>query len=45
MRFGELRAALVLRGDELRRNGGVFDDVRAGLADQGEELRLPRLRQ
>ena len=36
--FGELRPALVRRGDELRETGSALDDVRAGLADGGEEL-------
>jgi hypothetical protein len=38
-----LRPALVQRGDELRETGGALDDVRAGLADKGEELLAPRL--
>jgi hypothetical protein len=29
--FGELRPALVRRGDELRENGGALDDIRAFL--------------
>ncbi len=32
--FGELRPALVPRGDELHENGGALDDVRAGLASR-----------
>ena len=36
--FGELRPALVRRGGELHENGGALDDVRAGLAEEGEEL-------
>jgi hypothetical protein len=32
--FGELRSALVRRGDELHENGGALDDVRAGLAEE-----------
>jgi transposase len=36
--FGELRRALVRRCDELHENGGALDDVRAGLAEEGEEL-------
>jgi hypothetical protein len=40
--FGELRPALVRRGDELHENGGALDDVRAGLAEEAEEL-VPRL--
>lgn len=41
--FGELGPALVRRGDELHENGGALDDVRAGLAEEGEELLVPRL--
>jgi hypothetical protein len=41
--FGELRPALVQRGDELHENGGALDDVRAGLSEEGEELLVPRL--
>jgi transposase len=41
--FGELGPALVRRGDELHENGGALDDVRAGLAEEGEELLAPRL--
>jgi len=32
--FGELRPALVRRGDELHENGGALGDVRAGLAER-----------
>jgi hypothetical protein len=41
--FGELRPALVRRCDELDENGGALDAVRAGLAEEGEELLVPRL--
>jgi hypothetical protein len=34
--------AVVRRGDELHDTGGVLDDVRAGLAEEGEELLVPR---
>jgi len=36
--FGELLPALVRRCDELHENGGGLDDVRAGLAEEGEGL-------
>ena len=41
--FGELRLALVRRGDELHEHGGALDEVGAGLAEAGEELLVPRL--
>jgi hypothetical protein len=40
---GELRSALVWRGDEPHEHGGALDDLRAGLAEAGEELLVPRL--
>jgi hypothetical protein len=36
--FGEQRSALVRRGDGLHKKGGALEDVRVGLADEGEEL-------
>jgi hypothetical protein len=41
--FGELGPALVRRCDELHENGGDLDDVRASLAEEDEELLVPRL--
>jgi hypothetical protein len=41
--FGDLRPALVRRCDELHENRGALDDVRAGLAEEGEEFLVPRL--
>jgi hypothetical protein len=41
--FGELRLALVRRGGNSMENGGALDDVRAGLAEEGEELLVLRL--
>jgi hypothetical protein len=41
--FGELRPAIVRRGDERHENGGALDDVRAGLCERGEERLVPRL--
>jgi hypothetical protein len=35
---GELRSALGRRGDGLHKNGGALEDVRTGLAEEGEEL-------
>src|SRR5881227_233361 len=35
------RPALVRRGDELHANRGALDDVRAGLAEEGEERLVP----
>ena len=43
MRFGEFRPALVRHGGELHENGGALDDFRAGFAEEGEELLVPRL--
>ena len=36
--FGEQRSALVRRDDGLYKNGGALEDVRVGLAEEGEEL-------
>jgi hypothetical protein len=41
--FGEQRPALVRRGDGLHKNGGALEDVRAGPAQEGEELLIPWL--
>jgi len=41
--FGEFRPALVRHGGELHENGGALDDVRAGFAEEGEELLVRRL--
>jgi hypothetical protein len=41
--FSDIGPALVWRGDELHENGGALDDVRAGLAEEGEQLLVPRL--
>ena len=40
--FGEQRPALARRGDRLHKNGGALEDVRVGLAEEGEELLVPR---
>ena len=39
---GEQRPALVRRGDGLHQNGGALEDVRIGLAEEGDELLVPR---
>jgi hypothetical protein len=41
--FGEFRPALVRHGGELHEHGGALDDVRAGFAEEGEELLVRRL--